>query len=248
MPVRYGNLPYSRSIKANGYPQNIQARQLLNYRAAEQFVFPLLDTDQSPLGRAYTDFQQLGQRLIAEGAPPSELADEGPIDVTLFFRDRLPEDPVNASTWASEMLKAFRGTLADPLLLACAAYVGNLMRWFIMPTSETYAKLPALARPTRLQRLKPHPSWIDMMVFPSFRDALVNEPRDWVGPCIEAEWQVMWPHSLDDALSRHAESQRIYLAPEFAAFVVQSKNWSMKPSILEAFREIEDTEINITAG
>jgi hypothetical protein len=182
----FGNLPLSSSIKANGYPASVQARQILNVSTHEHLIFPLLDTNETPLGRTYTDFQRLGQDLIASGAPPLQVADQGLIDVTLFFRDRLTEDPLNASTWASEMLRSFRGIFSDDLLLGCAVSVTNLMPWFIVPTRENYSNIPTIFRPTRLQRFVPHPSWVDLMVFPSFRNALINNVGDWAEPCMRS--------------------------------------------------------------
>lgn len=242
----FGNLPFSRSICANGYPADVQARQLRSFSTPEYLIFPLIDIDDTPLGRSYTEFQRLGQNLMAEGLPSSEVADQGLIDVTLYFRDRVPEDPVNASTWTSEMLRSFRGTFSDQLLLACAVCVGSMMRWILMPTPQNYANLPPIARPTHLQRLRPHPAWVDLMVFPSFRNALINNLRDWVEPCVKAKWELLWPYALEDALIRQAQTQRIFLTPEFAAYVVDPKNWVMQRSILNDFPEVEGSEINIS--
>lgn len=223
----------------------MQARQIRNLSAPEYLVFPLVDIDESPLGRAYLDFQQLGQRLISQGAPASQVADQGPIDITLFYRDRRLEDPMNASTWAAEMLRSFRGTLSDELLLACAVSTANLMRWFLVPSAENYARIPAMARPTSLQRIKPHPAWVDLMVFPAFRDALVNNVRDWVEPCVRAGWQLLWKRPLEEALMHDTRSQRIFLTSEFASFVAKPENWLMQRTILQDFPEIEGSEMNI---
>lgn len=242
----FGNLPFSSSVNANWYPASIQARQNLNFFVPDHLIFPLADVDESPLGRAVTDFQQLGRRLIAQGLPPTQVADQGLIDVTLFFRRRLPEDPLNASTWASEMLSSFRGTFSDQLLLACAVCVGTLMRWFLMPTPENYSNIPSIARPTHMQRFKPHPAWVDLMIFPSFRNALIHNLRDWVEPCIKAKWEFLWPYPLEEALVRHAHTQQIFLTPDFSTYVDNPKNWLMQRSILEEFSEIQASEINIS--
>jgi hypothetical protein len=170
----FGNLPASSAIVANGYPADIQARQRLKYSKPEYLVAPLIVADDTPLGRAYMEFKELGKRLMAEGVPASNIADQGLIDVSLFFRTRLATDLVNASTWTAEMLRSFRGTFKDALLLACAGGVAHLMRWLIDPTLENYRSMPSLVRPTDLQRFKPHAAWVDLMVFPSFRDALIN--------------------------------------------------------------------------
>lgn len=243
----FGNLAFSSAVKVNGYPASVQARQNMNFLAPEHLIFPLVDADDSPLSRAFTDFQSLGQRLIAERTPHSQVADQGLIDVTLFFRERIVTDPVNASTWAAEMLRAFRGTFSDQLLLACAVCVASLMRWFLIPTPEHYANIPALARPTQLQRLKPHPSWVDLMIFPTFRNALVDKLRDWVEPCIKAKWEFIWPHPIEEALIRHADSQQVFIAPKFALHVDDPKNWSMQKTILEDFPEVLASEMNISS-
>lgn len=242
----FGNLPLSSSITANGYSDKVQCHQALNFSIPDHFIFPIVDIDESPLGRAITDFRQLGARLIARGTPLCQVADQGLIDVTLFFRERLPEDPVNASTWASEMLRAFRGTFSDRLLLACAVCVGSLMRWFLAPTPERYAQVPSIVRPTRLQRLKPHPPWVDVMIFPSFRNALVDRLRDWVEPCMEAGWDLLWSRPLEQALFHDARTQQIFLTPEFAVYIDNPKRWLMRKSILEEFSEIQGSEIIIS--
>lgn len=241
----FGNLPLSSSIVANGYSASVQAQQRLQFSTPEYLIFPLVDHDESPLGRAYLDFQSLGRCLLATGTSPSQVVDQGLIDVTLFFRDRLPQDPLNASTWTSEMLKSFRGTLSDQLLLACAVGVAPLMRWLLMPTPDNYRNIPPMVRPTSMQRLRPHPAWVDMMVFPTFRDSLINNLRDWVEPCIKAKWTILWPHSIEDALLRDAASNRVFVIPEFASFVVNPNNWSMHKSILDDFPEVQGSEINI---
>lgn len=83
------------------------------------------------------------------------------------------------------------------------------------------------------------------MVFPSFRNSLINNLRDWVEPCTRAGWKTLWPHSMEDALLRDTASDRVFVAPEFAAFVTKPSNWSMQRSILDDFPEVLGSEINI---
>jgi hypothetical protein len=243
----FGNLPMSSSIKTNWYPADIQACQVRNVLAPEHLVCSLVDNDESPLSRTFTDFQQLARRLISQGIPTSQVVDQGSVDVTLFFRKRLPEDPVNASTWASEMLRTFRGVLADDLLLACALCTATLMRWWIMPTADNYLNIPDMVRPTRLQKCKPHPAWMDLMVFPSFRDALILKERDWVGPSTRADWRVTWSGSIEAAIVHDHSTRRTLLHPSFASHVADVRNWTMKTSILNHFPELAGSEVRLVA-
>lgn len=95
----FGNLPFSSAVTTSAYPAHVQAQQMLNFSTPSFLILPLLDgLDNSPLSRATLDFIRLGRQRIAGGTPLAEVADEGPIDVTLFFRDRISTDPLNAST------------------------------------------------------------------------------------------------------------------------------------------------------
>jgi hypothetical protein len=101
-----------------------------------------------------------------------------------------------------------------------------------VPTPESYSNIPTIFRPILLQRIIPHPSWVDLMVFPSFRNALINDLRDWAGPCMRAHWELLWPRTLEEALIRD-DTGRVLLHPEFADLVMDAKNWLMQRTILD---------------
>ena len=58
---------------------------------------PLIEIDQSPLGRVHTDFQRLGQQLISQGVPAEDVRSDR-VDVELSFREGRSEDLMTTST------------------------------------------------------------------------------------------------------------------------------------------------------
>ena len=243
--LTFGNLPFSSSLRTNWYPENVQKQQSLLFSTPEYLVTPLADTDDSPLSSALTDFIKLCKQLMVEKTHSTQLINQDLLDVTLFFRERQPHDPINISSWASEMLRVFRGVFSDQLLLACAVCVTHLVQWLIFPTAENYSKMPLIARPTSLQRLKPHAAWIDLMIFPTFRNALVERSRDWAEPCMRAKWELIWSNPLEDALHRDEVGTRVFLSREFVLHAGVPENWVMQDSIFTDFPEVRNSEMRI---
>ncbi|KPI40630.1 uncharacterized protein AB675_10759 [Cyphellophora attinorum] len=208
---------------------------------------PLLDNSDTPLGRVYTDFQQIGRRLIAQGTHVDQIVPMGRVDVTLLFRRRRPGDPVNASTWAAEVVHMWQGILNDRVRLASALTLATLMGWLIHPTAETWARIPHYHRPTQLSRLKPHPAELDLLLG-EVRDLLIDSYKDYVGPMSKAGWdfrQGLWERPLEDALDRDAEDGRVYIRPEFAALCYDVNNYTMNSSVLDTWPTLK-TKLNIS--
>ncbi|KAF4996143.1 hypothetical protein FDECE_12568 [Fusarium decemcellulare] len=52
--------------------------------------------------------------------------------------------------------------------------LSHLIRWLVCRSKDTYDKMPAYLRPTKLQRTVPHAAWISTIPWPEARDALIK--------------------------------------------------------------------------
>lgn len=185
--------------------------------------FPLIEEDNSPLARVYTDFQKLGQQLLSEGVELTQVVDQGPVDVTLLFRTRQSSDPMSASTWAAELQRTFAPDFPSVLLLAGADMLARFMRWLTSPTVENYANIPAMMRPTPLQRLIPHPASVDVIAMPFFRDAVIHNTKDFIGIFARAGLGVFWPLTVNYACYTEESTGRIFITPAIFSTCRQSQ-------------------------
>ncbi|CCF47179.1 hypothetical protein CH063_15668 [Colletotrichum higginsianum] len=88
-----------------------------------------------------------------------------------------------------------------------------MRNWNILPTATNYALMPAMIRPTQLQRFVPHRMTIDLVPHPAIRDALIHKFRDWLSP-----------GTTDTGGTSHATN---------------GSNWSLDKSIRAMYPEIE---------
>ena len=175
----FGNLPMSSAIAANWYPPEVQKRQIANYTIPVYLIQPLILIENSTLSRVYTDYLVAARQQIADGFPVESIMGPDFVCVDLFFRDRVPSDAFDVSTWACELMKPFddhndfarlAGVLMNAYLMkvctscvSCRVSCADGGEWLIMPSAETYAKVPKLIRPTLAQRLIPHVPAIDVV-------------------------------------------------------------------------------------
>ncbi|KAF4472938.1 bzip transcription factor [Fusarium albosuccineum] len=66
--------------------------------------------------------------------------------------------------------------------------LSHLIRWLVCRSKDTYEKMPAFLRPTKLQRTVPHAAWISTIPWPEARDALIKH-MDLTG-MIAAIWRL----------------------------------------------------------
>ncbi|KAF2145562.1 uncharacterized protein K452DRAFT_295174 [Aplosporella prunicola CBS 121167] len=230
----------SSAIKANGYPQPIQAQQLLQFSVPDYAIQSLHVYENSALSKAYLGYRDAASQQLACGVPVAEVfGPEDYTDVELFFRDRTPSDPYNTCSVACEIYKNIEGTDVFARLVA-VKLLTHLMRWMLVPTPETYAKLPAMIRPLPAQRLIPHSPCIDTNPHPAFREALMLRYRDFI-TCGEVRYSytsVDWPYTLAEAVETDPITGRRRLTRAFEEHGTNPSNWSWKPSIAGTFPEI----------
>jgi hypothetical protein len=102
------------------------------------FIF----SDGSLLSNLFFSFRDAAREMIANGVPANKvLGDSYKFDVELFFRDRTPEDPFTADTWACEIAKKVEDFDLFVLLGGCAlstAYMRVSLPSFILVRLHAY--------------------------------------------------------------------------------------------------------------
>ncbi|KAK5072833.1 hypothetical protein LTR64_000757 [Lithohypha guttulata] len=247
----FGNLPFSSAILANHQSALQQKLQLQNFYRPVWQIVPLWKMDESPLGRAYTDFHELA-KANPSSTDVSQQSDL--IEATLLFRKRRPTDEFNADNWASEFHSTFVDPVTYTLNIAGTYMLARLMRWLLNPTPTTYAALPAMIRPTLRQRMTVHPAFIDIMGIPPVRDALLAKMRDTLDVIMQAGLNVDWPHSVNEALlcsrvtnvQNPDEDVKIFISPQFGIAIDNIRNWVFGRKILTEFPELVTSGIKIS--
>ncbi|VUC32692.1 unnamed protein product [Clonostachys rosea] len=117
--------------------------------------------------------------------------------------------------------------------------LSHLIRWLVCRSKETYEKMPVMLRPTELQLKVPHPAWIDVVVWPEARNAIIKD-MDWgrfeeLRTLSGASLTVSWPYEESTAFIESPDKQTMLLHPVFEAHLQNPSNWRWGKQVGEAF-------------
>lgn len=239
----FGNLPMSRSILTNNFPDYIQARQLQVIGGRMDECLPLnLDTESRAdrLSSAIVAFRDTARSMIARGQPADSVLSMKGLEVDLMFRDRRPGDPHNVSTWACEYSKTWT-FLPLHVRLASVFFAGTFMRWAVLPCAETYALMSNMMRPLPSQLFVPHSGDIDICHLPCLRSVQLDHGGKWVDRITADTQRCHWlkgDHScveektIEDGGRRRSMKT---LSDAFVEFVDDARNWTLLASVLDEF-------------
>ena len=168
----FGNLPFSSSIRANNYPEDVQDTQVNNlFLPTWAMMTVSTRPDPGSVRTAFPSILQEATALLESGTPVEVVVEVHPNIAALFN-----ENDFNASgllsRWAAGMVHSVmlkgaycRSTACRFMYLeeetkskvrtgndfTCFAYMHlfwYLMRWMIYPSPETYEMIPEWLRPT----------------------------------------------------------------------------------------------------
>ncbi|KAJ4256797.1 hypothetical protein NW762_008893 [Fusarium torreyae] len=138
-----------------------------------------------------------------------------------------------------------RSPLQDVLSRVGFLFVlSHLLRWYICRTEESYEQLPAFIRPTKMQLSIPHPAWIDVIIWPEVRDAIIQK-MDWsrfeeYRQIVSRSLSVNWPHSDPRSILQIGDDGKSYrLSDTFERHICTPENWSVDKAAAEAFPFLE---------
>jgi hypothetical protein len=109
-----------------------------------------------------------------------------------------------------------------------------LIRWMISPSPETYEAMPEWLRPTPNQLFMPHINIVDFIVWPAFRELVVQIPAmqermEWLmemSNTIHCDWSF----ATGEAIYKHEDTDQVDLCPTAKEAIRELSNWSVGPS------------------
>ncbi|KAM6537977.1 hypothetical protein FALCPG4_003870 [Fusarium falciforme] len=232
----FGNLPFSSGIKANHYPPEAQRSQLQNYYAKHNWAMMTANDGlgMASVTKAWADTMNRARQLIASGVKPDELTGAFPTVAALFDKREYDTAPM-ISKWAVQFIYSSRHEDYSFTSMASVWIVWIIMRWMINPTPDTYSAMPDWIRPTELQVFVPHIDMIDCIIWPYFRDYVIQRPEmqhgglQWLAACT-AGVKASWAGTVEDALCVDEATGKRKLNAEAEATLRNLNNWSLAAS------------------
>ncbi|RSL94631.1 hypothetical protein CEP52_012519 [Fusarium oligoseptatum] len=161
--------------------------------------------------------------------------------ISSLFRAGKPPDAQSCSISDAAAAQVQRSPLQSLLPRVGFLFIlSHLLRWYICRTKESYEQLPAFIRPTKLQTSVPHPAWIDVIIWPQVRDAII-QTMDWsrfneYRALVAKSLNVNWPHTDPRSILELCEDGRSYrLSSVFEKHISTPENWSVDKEAGEVF-------------
>lgn len=173
----FGNMPFSSSVRANNYPREIQDTQVHNL-FVPTWAMMTVNTRPDP-GSLKTAFYGLHQEvamMMDNGVLVKAIIETHPNIAALFDEAEYNKSGV-LSRWAAGIVHSMRLKGDDFTAFALMYLTWYLARWMISPTPETYETMPVWLRPTPNQLFMPHTSILDYVIWPAFREYVVEIPE-----------------------------------------------------------------------
>ncbi|EXK82008.1 hypothetical protein FOQG_13651 [Fusarium oxysporum f. sp. raphani 54005] len=230
----FGNLALSNSIRANGYPRHIQDAQIRNI-FVPSWAATTLNTELDPgdMSNAFSDIYQKATSLLEKGEPVNRVVGDHPNIAALYDQDQFDRSCL-LSQWAARMVHSVKCQGYDFTCFASMNVFWYMMRWMINPSPETYAAMPEWIRPTANQLFTPHISMADFVLWPAFRDLVVQFPQlqermAWLAD-MSMYIRCEWPYALEDALKPDPVSGTVDLVDLAKEHIWNLGYWSVGPS------------------
>ncbi|KAI1812564.1 hypothetical protein GGS20DRAFT_591594 [Poronia punctata] len=118
-----------------------------------------------------------------------------------------------------------------------------LIAWLVQPTREAYIGLRDIFPPQSSQQTVPHPQWMDFMLWPHLRNAIIlrqdlyntAEFRQTYGTNMRLK---NWPLTIPEAFTVDFSTGAIYATDEFEEHIWNLRNWSMHEDFTRRYPEL----------
>ncbi|KAI0878822.1 hypothetical protein GGS24DRAFT_442195 [Hypoxylon argillaceum] len=203
-----------------------------------------------PIDTLLLNLMQERRQRVAEGQPTQDVV--GPKQPSIWLLLNPKNDiPYNSKIFLSkvfaDIISKFSALDRLPERVASLYVVYRVVRWHISPTEENRNLLPPFSQPLDVQFDKPHPAWIDYVIFPQMRERFVrnyNVP----GFSFEAMFlpytqtlSVNWPYEDKDVLREATDGSEITINPIFEQHLLDINNWSLGDAFDQACPALRGT-------
>ncbi|KAF3048691.1 hypothetical protein E8E11_006519 [Didymella keratinophila] len=238
----FGNLPFSSSVRANNYPEDVQDTQVNNlFLPTWAMMTVSTRPDPGTIKLAFPTILQEATAMLDSGTPVEFVVETHPNIAALFDEEEFNNAGI-LSRWAAGMVHS---VMLKGNNFTCFAYMyvfWYLMRWMISPSPETYEMIPEWLRPTPNQLFMPHINMLDYVPWPAFRELAVQIPAmqermEWLMD-MSNTLRCDWSFPIGEPIHRAEETGLTDLCPSAKvnrADVLQNSlrdlsNWSVGPS------------------
>ncbi|KAI0535076.1 hypothetical protein GGR58DRAFT_24681 [Xylaria digitata] len=118
-----------------------------------------------------------------------------------------------------------------------------LIAWLVQPTRDTYIGLRGIFPPQSKQQQMPHPQWMDFILWPHLRSAIVE--RQDIYNTIEFRHMYYtnlrlknWPVAITEAFTVDFTTGSVYATDEFSEHVWDLRNWGMHENFTRRYPEL----------
>ncbi|KAJ2992023.1 hypothetical protein NUW58_g2311 [Xylaria curta] len=119
-----------------------------------------------------------------------------------------------------------------------------LVAWLVQPTRDTYVGLREMLSPQSYQQTIPHPQWMDFILWPHLRCAIIERQAIYNTPefrhvyCTNLRLK-NWPVAITEAFTVDYSTGSIYAIDEFLEHVWDLRNWGMHDNFIRRYPELE---------
>jgi len=198
-------------------------------------AIPQVELNGHPMACAMISYMDLARTMLTQGKPIQEIFGPGRAVVDLLFRKRRQSDPHSVCHFAAELCAGIKDMEMSAKLGMTFMYI-YLLRWMILPSSDSYNKVPEIYRPTPMQISVPHCAIIEFCPFPLLREALCRRNRDFLAT-LAKNISCNWPYPTETCIERDPETGHIMLTDDFARHCLNAGHWTVQPAIFETFPE-----------
>ncbi|KAL1586343.1 hypothetical protein WHR41_05389 [Cladosporium halotolerans] len=230
-PFRLNRLPQRRETEHRRSKKSA-SRGTDHTEAFMHLLRPLHLQETLPECQMLDAFVNQQRQLICDGWQPELVLGNVDIDLDeVFVVARIESDPTTLNRYVTRTAMQ-HGSLGVPETCGLVTLITRYLRWLISPTSAHYERVPFFLRPTIAQMSIPHPSWIDLILWPDIRDALVTHPelrkpiwdaRNEVAQFLNANWM----HPPAQLFEPLYGSANLGLTPLFESHILELNNWSI---------------------
>ncbi|KAI0431235.1 hypothetical protein F5Y09DRAFT_202903 [Xylaria sp. FL1042] len=118
-----------------------------------------------------------------------------------------------------------------------------LIAWLVQPTRDTYIGLREIFAPQSKQQQIPHPQWMDFILWPHLRSAIIERQSMYNTPEFRHVYFThlrvkSWPVALTEAFTVDFSTGSIYATDEFLEHVWDLRNWGMHENFTRRYPEL----------
>lgn len=230
--ANFGNLPFSSGVRANNYPPEWQDRQLNNLSQPLWAVQSVYDFNENTgMSRAIYGFYEDARRQMDQGTPASAImGSQAYPRIDILFNKNLFEEADSMSRWAAGIANMIKEEPnMEQVISMWISWL--LMRWMLISTPEHYEAIPEWLRPTPRQLFVPHAIFSDFLIWPTFREVLVEQThmqtdQSWLDE-VARTISVNWDKSVREGLTIDESTGQMVLSPGLTRHMGNMHNWTV---------------------